>query len=94
MLQISMMTLYHYCSHRDDPLLLFNSNVTGVFNMMTLYQLFFLSGVENVINFDCPPNSNTYIHRVGRYVWTFCVWEGKCYYYNTERLVVMNMGLP
>lgn len=71
MLQISMMTLYHYCSHRDDPLLLFNSNVTGVFNMMTLHQLFFLSGVENVINFDCPPNSNTYIHRVGRYVWTF-----------------------
>ena len=26
------------------------------------------AGVENVINFDFPPTSNDYVHRVGRYV--------------------------
>lgn len=28
---------------------------------------FIAVGVENVINFDCPPKVDSYIHRVGRY---------------------------
>ena len=27
----------------------------------------YFSGVENVINFDCPPSADAYVHRVGRY---------------------------
>ena len=37
--------------------------------LKTLYQMVcvYFSGVENVINFDCPPSADAYVHRVGRY---------------------------
>lgn len=54
----------------------------GVYDLKTLYQIevvvakpftMFVSGVENVINFDCPPSADAYVHRVGRYSRTILV---------------------
>ena len=34
--------------------------------------------VENVVNFDFPPTSEAYVHRVGRYVLVTVVWQLGC----------------
>ena len=46
----------------------------------------FHTGVENIINFDFPPTPNDYVHRVGRYVYTYCQSLCNCmiYGYKTD----------